>query len=79
MVMHPKALSLTLDQNSDTAHTSTSSVHAHKPLQIINALTAREWGKQKETPMATYKTVMRPVLRYSSSICVKITCNLNQH
>ena len=27
--------------------------HAHKPLQIIKALTATGWGKQKETLMAT--------------------------
>ena len=35
------------------------SVQAHKPLQIIKALTATGWGKQKETLMATYKAVMR--------------------
>ena len=41
---------------------------AHKPLQIIKALTATGWGKQKETLMATYKAVMRPALEYASSV-----------
>ena len=44
------------------------SVHAHQPLQIIKALTATGWGKQKETLVATYKAVMRPSLEYASSI-----------
>ena len=42
--------------------------NAHKPLQIIKALTATGWGKQKETLMATHKEVMRPALEYASSI-----------
>ena len=44
------------------------SVQAHKPLQMIKALTATGWGKQKKTLMATYKAVMRPALEYASSI-----------
>ena len=36
--------------------------------QIIKALTATGWGKQKETLMATYKAVMRPALEYASSV-----------
>ena len=47
---------------------TTYSVHAHKPLQIIKALTATGWGKQKEALMATYKAVMKPALEYASSI-----------
>ena len=49
-------------------HIHNISVHAHEPLQIIKALTATGWGKQKETLIATYKTVMRPALEYASSI-----------
>ena len=49
-------------------HIHNISVHAHKPLQIIKALTATGWGKQKETIMATYKAVMRPALVYASSV-----------
>ena len=51
-----------------STHTHNISVHAHKPLQIIKALTATVWGKQKETLMATYQAVMRPALEYASSI-----------
>ena len=39
-----------------------------QPLQIIKALTATGWGKQRETLMATYKAVMRPALEYVSSV-----------
>ena len=49
-------------------HIHNISVQAHKPLQIIKALTATGWGKQKETLMATYKAVMRPALEYASSV-----------
>ena len=49
-----------------STHIHNISVQAHKPLQIIKALTATGWGKQKETLMATYKTVMRP--EYASSV-----------
>ena len=37
-------------------------------LQMIKTLTITGWGKQKETLVATYKAVMRPALKYSSSI-----------
>ena len=36
--------------------------------QIIKALTATGWGKQKETLMATYKAVMRLAIEYPSSV-----------
>ena len=50
MTTHPKVLGLTLDPNlTYSTHIHNISVHAHKPLQIIKTLTARGWGKQKET------------------------------
>ena len=62
-------LGLTLDPKlTYSAHIHNISVQAHKPLQIIKALTATGWGKQKETLMATYKAVMRPALEYASSV-----------
>ena len=64
MATHPNVLGLTLDQKL----TCRISVQAHKPLQIIKALTATGWGKQKETLKATYKAVMRPALEYASSV-----------
>ena len=48
-----------------STHTHNISVQAHQPLQMIKALTATGRGKQKETPMATYKAVMRPALEYA--------------
>ena len=69
MATHPKVLRLTLDPKlTYSTHIHNISVQAHKPLQIIKALTATEWGKQKETLMATYKAVMRPALEYASSV-----------
>ena len=69
MATHPKVLGLTLDPKlTYSTHIHNISVQAHKPLQIIKALTATGWGKQKETLMATYKAVMRQALEYASSI-----------
>ena len=69
MATHPKVLGLTLDQKlTYSKHIHNISVQAHKPLQMIKALTATGWGAQKETLMATYKAVMRPALEYASSI-----------
>ena len=69
MAMHPKVLGLTLDPKlTYSTHIHSISVQAHTPLQMIKALTATGWGKQKETLMATYKVVMRPALEYAPSI-----------
>ena len=38
-----------------------------KPLQMIKALTATGWGKQKETLMATYNAVMNET---GSGVCL---------
>ena len=66
---HPKVLGLTFDPKlTYSTHIHNISVQAHKPLQMIKALTATGWGKQKETLMVTYKAVMRPALEYASSI-----------
>ena len=66
MATYPKVLGFTLDPKlTYSTHIHNISVQAHTPLQIIKALTATGWGKQKETPMDTYKAVMRPALEYS--------------
>ena len=67
MATHPKVLTLDPKLTYST-HIHNISVQAHKPLQIIKALTATGWGKQKETLMATCKAVMRPALEYASSV-----------
>ena len=53
-----------------TAHTFTTSQYT--PLQMIKALTATGWGKQKETHMVTYKAVMRPAQEYASSMWLSL-------
>ena len=68
MATHPKVLGLILDPKLTYSTHIHISVQVHKPLQIINALTATGWGKQKETLMVTYKAVMRQALEYASSI-----------
>ena len=66
---HPNVLGFTLDPKlTYSTHIHNISVQAHKPQQIIKALTTTGWGKQKETLMATYKAVMRPALEYASSV-----------
>ena len=66
MTTHPKLLGLTLDPKlTYSTHIHNISVQA---LQMIKSLTVTGWGKQKDTLMATYKTVMIPALEYTSSI-----------
>ena len=69
MATHPKVLGLTLDPEvTYSTHIHNISVQANKILQMIKALTATRWGKQKETLMAIYKAVMIPALEYASSV-----------
>ena len=74
MVTHSKVMGFALDQKlAYITYIHNISVQAHRPLQTIKALTATGWGKQKETLMATYKTVVRPALKYASSIWSPLT------
>ena len=69
MATHPKVMGLTLSPKlTYSTHIHNISVQAHKPLKMIKALTATGCGKQKETLMVTYKSVMRRALEYASSI-----------
>ena len=69
MATHPKVLGLTLDPKlTYSTHIHNIPLQTHKPLQMIKALTATGWGKQKETLMDTYKGVVIPALEYVSSI-----------
>ena len=67
MATHAKVLGLILDSKlTYSTHIHNISVHAHKPQQIIKALTATGWGNQKET-------LMRPSLQYApTSPCLTI-------
>ena len=79
MATHPNVLGLTLDPKlTYHTHIHNISVQAHKPLQMIKALTATGLGKQNKTLMATYNAVMKPALEYTSSIWT-LAYILNQH
>ena len=80
MATLPKVLGLTLDPKlTYSTHIHNISVHTQKPLQIIKALTATGWGKQKETLMATY---LQGSYETSSGVCLchmVASCILDQH
>ena len=41
---------------------------ASQRLSILKALAGSSWGHQKETPLTTYNTLIRPILTYASPI-----------
>ena len=43
----------------------------------MKALTTTHWGKSKETLNITYKTIVRPILKYASTIWSPIISNTN--
>ena len=46
-------------------------------MHIMKALTTTHWGKSKETLNITYKTIIRPILEYASTIWSPIISNTN--
>ena len=72
----PKGSGYTLDQKLAYI-THIQNISVHTPLQITKALTATGWDKQKETLMATYKTVLIPALEYASSVWSPIASSTN--
>ena len=69
MTTHPKILGLTLDPKlTYNRHIDLAATKARKTLNILKVLTSTKWGKHKETILATYKAITRPVLEYASTI-----------
>ena len=69
MTTHPKLLGLTLDPKlTYNRHIDLAATKARKTINILKVLTSTKWGKHKETILATYKTITRPVLEYASTI-----------
>ena len=69
MVKNPKTLGLTFDPNlTYNSHIRKTSEKARNTLKLLKALTSTKWGKQKETIVATYKAITRPILEYASAI-----------
>ena len=67
MTTHPKILGLTLDPKL-TYNIDLAATKARKTINILKVLTSTKWGKHKETILATYKAITRPVLEYASTI-----------
>ena len=63
MTTHPKILGLTHDSKlTYNRHIDLAVTKARKTINILKALTSTKWGKHKETILATYKAITRPVL-----------------
>ena len=74
----PKILGLTLDPKlTYNNHIEITTTKARKTIQIIKALTSTTWGKQKETIIATYKAITRPILEYVSTIWSPLASDTN--
>src|SRR5881296_2283226 len=68
-VKNPKILGLTLDPGFNFAeHARITKDKADSSIKILKALTSTSWGKQKETLLATYKTIVLPVIEYASTV-----------
>ena len=68
-VKNPKILGLIFDPKlTYNSHIRKTSDKARNTLKLLKALTSTKWGKQKETIVATYKAITRPILEYVSTI-----------
>src|SRR5437899_10972220 len=77
-VKNPKILGLTLDPGFNFAeHARITKDKADSSIKILKALTSTSWGKQKETLLATYKTIVLPVIEYASTVWSQIISSTN--
>src|SRR5688572_22177895 len=77
-VKNPKILGLTFDPAlTFSEHTRITKTKADSSIKILKALTCTSWGKQKETLLATYKTIILPVIEYASTVWYPIVSDTN--
>jgi RNA polymerase subunit RPABC4/transcription elongation factor Spt4 len=77
-VKNPKILGLTLDPAFNfSEHVKIVKEKATSAIKILKALTSTTWGKQKETLLATYKTIVLPVIEYASTIWYPVMSDTN--
>src|SRR6266516_3519425 len=50
---------------------------ANSSIKIMKAFTSTSWGMQKETLLATYKTITLPVIEYASTVWSSILSSTN--
>ncbi|XP_049310854.1 uncharacterized protein LOC125778237 [Bactrocera dorsalis] len=68
-VNNPKILGVTFDSLcSFSPHTPPIIAKVQSRNKILKSLAGSTWGKDKETLLATYKTIDRPVLNYAAPI-----------
>src|SRR5207244_5875770 len=68
-IRNPKILVLTLDTKLNfKEHTKLTKAKANKSINLLKTLTSTKWGKQKETILAIYKALTRPIIEYASTI-----------
>src|ERR1700730_4180582 len=73
---HPKILGVTFDPIlTFNEHTNNIKTAASKSKNILKSLNATTWGKQKETLVATYSAITRPILEYASTVWSPIISN----
>ena len=78
MNINPKILGLPLDPKlTYNKHIEVTITKARKPIHIGKALTSTTWGKQKETMLATYKSITKSILEYVSTIWSPLTSDTN--
>ena len=78
MNINPKILGLTLHPKlTYTKHIEITTTKARKTIQILKALTSTTWRKQKETIIATYKAITRPIHEYVSTIWSPLASDTN--
>src|SRR2546426_8516740 len=58
-------------------HTKLTKAKADKSINILKTLTTTKWGKQKETILAAYKALTRPIIEYASTIWSPIVKSTN--
>ncbi|XP_054088079.1 uncharacterized protein LOC128922244 [Zeugodacus cucurbitae] len=68
-VNNPKILGVTFDSlHSFTPHTTAIVTKVQSRNKILKSLAGSTWGKDKETLLATYKAIGRPVVNYAAPV-----------
>src|SRR5688572_1469045 len=77
-IKNSQTLVLTFDPDlTFSEHVRITKTKADSSIKILKALTFTSWGKQKETLLATYKTIILPVIEYTSTVWYPIISDTN--
>ena len=69
LAQHPKILGVTLDPLfTFSPHVRETAKGAAERLKVIKALAGTSWGQDAETPLMTYKTIIRTKLDYAAPV-----------